>query len=220
MHGIRVLFLCGLLLACSCTRARGVEDARSVANGTVPSRAEAVDTTKAASQTRAADTTQPLGEFEPLTRADVELYLKVMRAAAQRVKNLSAADRDALKAFRAMTTSRNPNQVPSAEQIAAIQRAVDLVSLDAVVAREMGIARRYGSISGRVTAFIEPPMGGSGDDDAPRMTAEQKAQLKLRIERFQQRRKLDAATLQPHRDEIQSLQKQVNLLLHPESIPQ
>jgi hypothetical protein len=63
-------------------------------------------------------------------------------------------------------------------------------------------------------------MSGEGDNDAYRMTAEQKAQLKLRIERFEQQRKLDAATLQPHRDEIQSLEKQVNLLLHPESIPQ
>jgi hypothetical protein len=219
MRATRALLICGLLFACGCTRAQGPQDAQAAAPKNAPSQPQASNRENASPQTRAADTTQALGEFDPLTRADVDLYLNVMRTAAERVKNMSAADRAVLKAYRKLTANPDPGQIPSAEQIMAIQRAGELMTLDGAVARELGVTRRYNSISGRVAAFIMP-MGGEGDDDATPMTAEQKAQLRLRIERFQERRRLDTATLEPHREEIQSLQKQVNLILHPESIPE
>jgi hypothetical protein len=219
MHATRALLICVLLFACGCTRAQGPQDAQAAPPKNAASQPQASNRETASPQTRAAaDTTQALGEFAPLTRADVDLYLNVMRTAAERIKNMSAADRAVLKAYRKLTANPDPNQIPSAEQIMAIQRAGELMTLDSAVARELGITRRYNSISGRVAAFIMP-MGGEGDDDATPMTAERKAQLKLRIERFRERRRLDAATLEPHREEIQSLQKQVNLILHPESIP-
>jgi hypothetical protein len=220
MHATtRALLICGLLFACGCTRAQGPQDAQAAASRNAASPPQASNRENASPQTRAADTTQALGEFDPLTRADVDLYLNVMRTAAERIKNMSAADRAVLKAYRKLTANPDPNQIPSAEHIMAIQRAGELMTLDSAVARELGVTRRYNSISGRVADFIMP-MSGGGDDDATPMTAERKAQLRLRIERFQERRRLDAATLEPHREEIQSLQKQVNLILHPESIPE
>jgi hypothetical protein len=211
MQAIRALLLCGLLFACACTRAEGPKDAQSVPDERASSPAQAADTT------RAADRTARLGEFEPLTQADVDLYLKVMRTAAERLKNLPAADREALKTFRKMTTTPNANALPSAEELAAMQRAGELMALDGVVARELGVARRYESVSSRALAFAAPQIDASGDDE--RMTAEQKRQLTIRIERFRQRRTQDAATLGPNRDEILALQKQVNLIQHPESLP-
>ena len=211
MEAIHALLLCGLLFAYGCTRAEGPKDAQSAAHQRASSPAQAADTTQTADRAAA------LGEFEPLTQADVDLYLKVMRTAAERLKNLPPADREALKTFHKMMTTPNPNSLPSAEEMAAMQRAGELVALDGVVARELGVARRYESISSRAVAFTTPEIDASGDDEE--MTAEQKRQLKIRIERFRQRRAQDAATLGPHRDEIQSLQKQVNLIQHPESIP-
>lgn len=212
MPAIRALFLCGLLCACSCTRAESPKDAQSVPDERGSSPAQAADAT------RAADSTAPLGEFEPLTQSDVDLYLKVMRTAAERVKNLPATDREALQRFRKMTTTPNPAGLPSAEDLMAMQRAGELMALDGVVARELGVARRYESISSRALAFTAPQVEASGDEDE-RMTAEQKRQLAIRIERFRQRRMQDAAMLGPHRDEILLLQKQVNLIQYPESLP-
>jgi hypothetical protein len=220
MHGVRALLLCGLVLAYGCSRAQTPQQRQSVPDGQAPSQALASNHEPAPSQAHAAGAARPLGEFEPLSNADVALYLQVMRTAAQRVRNMSAADRDALRVFRAMTTSPNPNQaVPSPEQIAAVQRAGVLMALDASVARELGVAERYRSVLGRVDFFVMPSSGEGDPADAPQRTAEQKQQLKLRIERFAQLRTSDAAILAPHRDEIVSLQKQVNLALHPESIP-
>ena len=212
MRATGAVVVCGLLLAWGCTRAPA-QDARAAGKGPAQPGASTRDIPRA----RVADTTQALGEFDPLTGADVEMYLKVMRTAAERIRTMSAADRAVLKAYRKMTASPDPNQIPSAEQIMALQRAGELMTMDSAVARELGVGRRYTSIAGRVTTFITP-MDGAGDSEP--MTSEQRARLKARIERFQDRRKLDAATLGPHRDEIQSLQKQVNLILHPESIPE
>ena len=61
-------------------------------------------------------------------------------------------------------------------------------------------------------------MTGSSGNDEP-MTAEQKAQLKVRTEPFRQRRQANESMLEPYRSEIESLEKRVNFTLHPESIP-
>ena len=139
-----------------------------------------------------------------------------MRTAAERLKDLSAADRQALKTFHALTTRANASQMPSAEEMAAMQRAGELMALDTTVAREMGVERRYQSIRGRVPQYGMPEMTGESDDP---MTPEQRAALKVRIGKFKERGRLDAATLAPYKDEIQALQKQVDLIAHPESIP-
>jgi hypothetical protein len=104
--------------------------------------------------------------------------------------------------------------------MAAVSRASELMNLDTVVAKEMGVAKRYRSISARIPELTMGPMAGEGETgDEARLSEEQKRAQKMRFDRIQQRKKLDDAILAPHRDEILSLQKQVHLLYHPESIP-
>jgi hypothetical protein len=210
MKVIRALFVCGLLFVYGCSHAQERKNTQSAAGQHASSPANRADTN------RPPDRTAPLGEFEPLTQADVDLYLKVMRTAAERLKNLPPADREALNTFRKMT-SPHPGSLPSAVDMAAMQRAHELLAMDRLVARELGVARRYESISSRAKAFTAPHVEASGD--ASEMTAEEKRQQTTRIDKFQQRRMQDAVTLGPYRNEILSLQKQVDLLLHPESFP-
>jgi hypothetical protein len=207
---IRICWLCALLVVAGCGGGPPVQDAQSAVRGGAAQAAQQPDAVAAT------DATAPLAEFEPLARADADLYLKVMRTAAARLKNLSAADRQALKTFQALTTRTDASQMPSAEEMAAMQRAGELMALDSVVARELGVEKRYQSIRGRVPQYGMPEMTGEGDDP---MTPEQRAALKVRIEKFKERRRLDGATLAPFKDEIQALQKQVDLIAHPQSIP-
>ncbi len=210
MYRTCALMICSLVLVSACAGGPASQDNRS-------GQAQASAGTQSTPAARAADAAQPLGEFDPLTVADVDLYLKVMRAAADRVKALSGADRAALKTYADLTSGRAPAQVPSPDQMAAMERATDLLALDTVVAREMGVVTRYRSIASRVPKFGMPEMGGEGDDEP--MTPEQRAALRQRVERFRQRRSHDAAMLEPRRQEIEALQKQVDLITHPESIP-
>ena len=77
------------------------------------------------------------------------------------------------------------------------------------------------SISARAREFVMPISGASsGDENEPgRMTEQQRPDLMLRIRRFEERRKADAAMLQPRREGIVALQQQVDFVRHPESIP-
>ena len=52
-------------------------------------------------------------KLDPLTKEDVELYLKVMRAAAERVKNLTAADRAALDGAKRILAGSASGRVPT-----------------------------------------------------------------------------------------------------------
>ena len=169
----------------------------------------------------ATGTDRPLGEFEPLTSADADMYLAVMRTAATRVRGMPAADRRALKLMRQMTSGGGParGQLPSAEQMAAIQRAGELMSLDAGVAREQGVSKRFSSVQNRVDRFLRPMTGSSGDEHEE-MTAEHRAWLLDRIRKFKVLDGQDAAVLAPHRAELLALERQVRLALHPESMPE
>lgn len=205
MRNLRFVSLFTLVVASACATAQRSQEAAPVTSESAPSPKKATS-----------DATQPLSEFESLAPTDIDLYLKVMRTAAERLRNLSSADREALNAFR-----KGISPSMSAEQMAALDRATMLMNLDETVAKEMGVYKRYQSISGRIPDMNWGSMGGEGDasDDPPTMTAEQKQERKVRIEKFRQRQKLDDANLAPHREEILLLQKQVHLMFHPESIP-
>jgi len=163
---------------------------------------------------------RPLAEFEPVSAADVEMYLGIMREAAERVRTLPASDRQALRTMREMSSrTMASSQMPSPEQMAAVQRAGELLALDAVVARERGVSSRFSSVESRVERFLRPMTGSSGDDDE-QMTAEHRAWLQDRIRRFNELDRQDAAVLAPHRAELLALEKQVRLSMHPESMPE
>ncbi len=159
---------------------------------------------------------RPLAEFEPLTAADVELYLKVMRTAAGRLRNLSDTDRRALQTWRDMNQGVPRAQVPPPDELIALQRAGELASLDAAVARDMGVEQRFSSISSRVDDFLAPDLDASGDEPLP---PEQRARVQERIRRFRELQRADAALLQPHRAEVVSLRNQVRIALPPVDAP-
>ncbi len=218
MRGVRLLSLFALIFVTfACVSGEKGRDTGAQLGQGDRRPGEAGSPVAAAARTPAA--AEPLGEFETLTRADVDLYLKVLRVAADRVKNMPQADRDVLNAFHRMTTGAGAGQIPTPEQMASMQRAGELMTIPSVVAREMGVEKRYRSIDSRAEHFLMPMDGASSGDEDEVMTAEQRAALKQRIQRFRQRRDADAATLQPYREEIAALRKQVDFLRHPESIP-
>jgi hypothetical protein len=177
MRSVGLLALWGLLLACSCSPVQSSRAGQSAGGENTMAQSA-----KSTSENKVADKSQPLGEFEPLSAEDVQLYLKVMRTAAERLKNLPPADHEIIKAFRKMTTNPDPTRLPMPEQMKVMQRAPELMTMDATIARELGVSRRYGSVSGRIGIIGMPTGGGSGDDEP--MTPEQRAQLKLRIQKF------------------------------------
>ena len=222
MRGARMLSLSALIFVTfACASGEKGPDTGGQLQGQGDRRpGQAASSPATAARPAQASAAEPLGEFETLTQADVDLYLKVLRAAAERVRNMPQADRDVLNAFHKMTTG-GAGQIPTPDQMAAMQRAGDLMTIPSGVAREMGVEKRFSSIGSRVEHFLMPMDGASSgdEDDAARMTAEERAALKVRIQRFRDRRTADAATLQPYRDEIAALQKQVDFARHPESIP-
>jgi len=159
----------------------------------------------------ASGTDRALGEFEPLTAADLDLYLKVMREAAARLGALSQSDREALQLWRDASNGTNAAQVPTADQVAALQRAGELAAMDATVARGMGLEQRFSSIAGRVDHFLEPGIEAGGEP----LTAEEEVRVQERIRRLRELERSDAALLQPQRAEIVVLRNQARVTLPP-----
>lgn len=210
MNRIQVVaLLLALLTTASCGR-RQQPAPGSNASG------ESAEATESAEvqQTAAAGEDHPLGEFDAVTPEEVALYLQVMKSAAVRVKNFTPEDRQALNQLHRLGQGGAPQgQIPTPEQMASIQRAGELMTIDATVAREMGVSKRFSSIQSRVDRYLRPSFGASGDDEP--MTAEERARVRERIIKFRELDRQDAAVLAPHRAELESLEKQVRSVLQP-----
>lgn len=216
MSRVHVIVVCGTLLAAGCSRAPAPSTA-AAANAAAPAAAPSEGGSSQAAGLAGTADAHALGEFDPLSQADVDLYLKVMRTAADRLAHLPPADRDALNAYRRMISAGSSDQPISTADASAMGRATELMSLDQSVAREMGVGPRYESIASRVEELMGPVADGGGDDPT---TPEDRARLQALGDRLQQRDAKDAVAVRPHRAEILALQKKVNLVQHPESIPQ
>ena len=98
-------------------------------------------------------------KLDPLTNQDVELYLKVMRAAADRVKNLTPADRAALDRAKRILAGSASGRIPTPDDVRTLAQA-DLValSMDQIVAGEMKLdGRAYRGIAEAVEAVVPNP---------------------------------------------------------------
>ena len=98
-------------------------------------------------------------KLDPLTTSNVELYLRVMRAAAIRVKNLLPADRAALEDARKVLAGTVAGSIPTMRDAKALERA-NLVALymDQIVAEEMEIdARTYRGIAEAIEFSLSIP---------------------------------------------------------------
>ena len=149
----------------------------------------------------------PVPNFDttPLTPADVDLYIDVMTAAANYVKNPSANDRAAMD-FAAQVTAGKVTTAISPAQAQMLARTAVLAQYDMEIAKQRGISARYEAIRGEVEGLVGmmacPTCGGDGgttpvSQSQGDLTARQSAQ------------KIDLSLLQPHSAEITSLQKQV-----------
>jgi hypothetical protein len=110
-------------------------------------------------------------KLDPLTKDDVELYLNVMRAAAERVKNLTPADRAALDGAKGILAGSASGRVPSPADVKTLAQAnLVALSMDQIVAGEIKLdGRTYRGIVEAVEAVVPNPAAGaaSGVGGAP-----------------------------------------------------
>jgi hypothetical protein len=155
-------------------------------------------------------------KLDPLTKEDVELYLKVMRAAAERVKNPAPADQAALVGAKRILAGSASERVPTREDAKTLERAnLVAVSMDQIVAEEMKLdGRAYRGLVEAIEAVVPNPSSGAatsqGGTPAPDHTP---TPLEMRLS------DVNAANekfLAPRREEIQKL---IAVVRNPANLP-
>lgn len=154
--------LCAAALAYGCGRGKTLPVSESTAK--TPSSADL----KFAEPPLNQQTEQKL---DPLTKEDVELYMKVMRAAAERVKNLTPADHATLEGAKKILAGSASGRIPTPADVKTLAQAnLVALSMDQIVAAEMKLdGRAYRGIAEAVEAVVPNPALGpaSGDGGAP-----------------------------------------------------
>jgi hypothetical protein len=155
-------------------------------------------------------------KLDPLTKNDVELYLKVMRAAADRVKNLTPADKAALQGASKILADSASGRVPTQNDVKTLEQAnLVALSMDQIVAGEMKIdGRTYRGIAEAVESALQDPgpavaTGKGGQpvpDHAPTPLEQRLSGINTANEKF----------LAPYRGEIQKL---VPVVRNPSNLP-
>jgi hypothetical protein len=155
-------------------------------------------------------------KLDPLTKQDVELYLKVMRAAAERVKSFTPADQAALDGAEKILAGSASGRVPTRDDAKTLERAnLVAISMDQIVAEEMNLdGRTYRGIVEAVESVVPNPLqdagvgiGGAPASDQARTPLEKRlSDVNATNEKF----------LAPYRDEIQKL---VGIVRNPANLP-
>jgi hypothetical protein len=155
-------------------------------------------------------------KLEPLTKDDVELYLKVMRAAAERVKTPAPNDTAALDRAKRILAGGPSGRIPTHDDVMALERAnLVALSMDQIVAEEMRLdGRAYRGIAEAIEAVVlNPALGAaSGDGRAPA----QDHSLTPIEERLGAVNATNEKFLGPYREEIQSL---IAVVRNPANLP-
>jgi hypothetical protein len=154
--------------------------------------------------------------LDPLTKDDVELYLRVMRAAAERVKNPVASDKAALEGAKRILAGSASGRVPTQDDVKTLERAnLVALSMDQIVADEMKInGRTYRGIAEAVESAVQNPGQpvalGDGrpplPDHAPTPLENRLSVINTANEKF----------LTPYRGEIQKL---IAVVRNPINLP-
>jgi hypothetical protein len=144
-------------------------------------------------------------KLDPLTSDDVELYLEVMRAAAQRVKNPTSADKAAIEGASRILAGSASGRVPTQDDVKTLATA-NLVALamDQIVADEMKIdAKTYRGIAEAVESAVpNPALAVTSTKEMP--AAPDHAPTPLQ-ERLSSAKTVNEKFLAPNREEIQKL---------------
>ncbi len=130
--------------------------------------------------THAAETAQSAqtAKFSTVTQADVDLYMAVMRAAAERVRHPAPEDLATMAAFERIKNNPSaPSSRLTGEEKQTIQRAALLTSaLDEVVAQETHVgANRYRAAKAAVESALPVPDGKHRQPSGPLTAAESRA---------------------------------------------
>jgi hypothetical protein len=200
--------LCMLVSLISC----GGKDAASPAQGG-SAKASASEDTNLAEPPLDQQTEQKL---DPLTKEDVDLYLKVMRAAAEHVKHLTPADQAALDGAKKILASSASGRVPTKDDVKTLERA-NLVALymDQIVAEEMNLdGHTYRGIAEAVeTVFPASPPGAAPARSAAPAPGHTPTPLEKHLEDI---KAANEKFLAPYRDEIQQL---LGVVRNPANLP-
>jgi hypothetical protein len=155
-------------------------------------------------------------KLDPLTKDDVELYLKVMRAAADRVKARLPGDKAALESAKQILAGGGSGRVPTLDDVKMLERATLLaLSMDQIVAEEMKIdGRTYRGIAEAIESVVSNPdpataSGGGGtpvSDFAPTPLEKRLSEVNVTNKKF----------LAPCQGEIQRL---ISVIHNPANLP-
>jgi hypothetical protein len=146
----------------------------------------------------------------PLTEADIDLYLDIMRAAADKITNATGQDRAALDLMKQVNSGKI-NGAMTPDQAALLAHAAQLAQVDEQIAAQRGVQPRYDAIRGVIEGLvgIQACTSCSGDGGTQAASAAQQQEWAAEEAVL----KTDLAMLQPHSAEITSLQKQVRGVL-------
>jgi hypothetical protein len=155
-------------------------------------------------------------KLDPLTKDDVELYLKVMRAAADRVKNPAPGDKAAIDGAKKILTASAAGHLPTSADVKTLERAnLVAISMDQIVAEEMKLdGRTYRGIAEAVESVVpNSALGAAAGDGGAPGPANAPTSLEKRIS------DVNAANgnfLVPYREEIQKL---IAVVRSPANLP-
>jgi hypothetical protein len=181
--------------------------------------AENSPATRSAPPVEASPEQQTEQKLDPLTKDDVDLYLKVMRAAAARVPSPTAGDQAALAGAKKILAGGASGRVPTQDDVKTLERAnLVATAMDQVVAEEMKLdGRAYRGIAEAVETVVPNPAlaassrGGTAPAPAPAEHAPTPLEKRLS--------EVNAANekfLAPYREEIQKL---VAIVRNPANLP-
>jgi hypothetical protein len=155
-------------------------------------------------------------KLNPLTTDDVELYLKVMRAAAERVKNPTPADKAAIEGASRILAGSTTGRVPTQDDVKTLAQA-NLVALamDQIIAEEMKLdARTYRGIAEAVESAVpDPALAATSTKEMPAPFDHAPTPLQ---ERLSNAKTVNEKFLAPYRAEIQKL---IPIVRNPLNLP-
>lgn len=154
-------------------------------------------------------------KLDPLTKQDVELYLKVMRAAAQRVKSRLPEDVAVLDGAKKILAAGAAGQFPNPDGVKTLDRAnLIALSMDQIVADEMKLdARTYRGIAEAVESALPNPFAEKSAAGAVATPDHAPTPLEKRLQEVDE---ANQKFLPPYQEEIESLMKVVR---NPANLP-
>ncbi len=208
---VRTLWLGMLLSAAVSFSGCGRKESAPLSEGGENSRA-----TPGAKPAEAPIEVQTEQKLDPLTTDDVGLYLKVMRAAAERVKNPAPADKAAIEGAGRILASGASGRVPTQDDVKTLAQA-NLVALamDQIIAEDMKIdARTYRGIAEAVESAVpNPALAATSPKEVPAASDHAPTPLQQRLSSA---KTVNEKFLAPYRTEIYKL---IQIVRNPLNLP-